>query len=287
MAMPETPFLPFNQATIRQAFRPGPPDADPAGVPGYWLLLRGSDLLTRDVAGNVELPQGRLPVMAAFALPPVHVGTWQGLPLRAARLPADAPVPEGLTASHAGYRDSPLTDQMLTLAGIARQVLHWRSRSRVCSACGGAPAPVAGTFGVRCTCCGREFFPRIHPAIIVLVRRGPEFLFVRKAHWPAGQYGLVAGFVEFAESFEECVIREVKEETGVTVADPRYLCSQNWPYPSQIMAGFEAEYVSGEIRVEPTELEHAAWFSPDRLPRALSPRGSTARYLIDKYGLGL
>ena len=125
--------------------------------------------------------------------------------------------------------------RLLSLAGLARQILHWRDRSRICPACGGNPLGIAGTYGVRCQACGREYFPRIHPAIIVLVHRDDEFLLVRKAYWPKGQYGLVAGYVEFAESLEECVIREVHEETGIVVAEPRYLCSQNWPYPSQLM----------------------------------------------------
>ena len=287
MATPETPYLPFNQIAIRDQYRHGTPDADRPELPGHWLILRGPDLLTRLRGEAPELPFGPLPVMAPFELPPVFIGTWQGQPLRAARLPADAPTPEGLTALPAGFRQTCLNDQLLSLAGLARQVLHWRSRSRICPACGGAPAGIPGTFGARCTACGREYFPRLHPAIIVAVRRGDAFLFVRKPNWPTGQYGLVAGFVEFAESLEECVIREVKEETGITVTNPRYRHSQNWPFPSQLMAGFEAEYASGEIVVDTRELEDAAWFTAAQMPPGLSPRNSIARYLIDTCVLGL
>ena len=121
----------------------------------------------------------------------------------------------------------------------------------------------------------------------MLVTRGAEFLLVRKPGWPAGQYGLVAGYVEFGESLEECVAREVLEETGIAVAGVRYLCSQNWPFPSQIMAGFSAACAGGDIRVDTTELEDAAWFRADRMPPLLPPRASIARYIIDRHAPGL
>jgi len=287
MPYPEIIRLPFTRAIFGDAYVPGPPDADRPGTPGFWLLLRGNDLLTTRLAdGRPEVPFGPVPVPPVWEVPPVFIGTLDGKPLRTARLPAEALIPENLIPLAAGIRHTQLDDRLLSLAGLGRQILHWRERSRICPACGGRPTGIPNTFGVRCPACGREYFPHVHPAIIVLVRRGDEFLLVRKPYWPPGQYGLVAGYVEFGESLEECVLREVMEETGIRVAAPRYLVSQAWPYPSQVMAGFEAEYVSGEIVVDTTELEHAAWFRPDRLPPALSPRGSTARYLIDIYALG-
>jgi NAD+ diphosphatase len=286
MFHPDFAHLPFNRAALGDALRLAPPEAGRADGPGYWLLLRGDDLLTAHRGDRPELPLGILPTSIPYEVAPVCIGTWLGRPLLAARLAANAPAPPDLAPENAGIRRSNLDARLLSLAGLARQILHWRDRSRICPACGGPPRGIAGTYGVRCAACGREYFPRLHPAIIVLVRRGRDFLLVRKAYWPKGQYGLVAGYVEFAESLEECVIREVREETGILVAEPRYLCSQNWPYPSQIMAGFEASYAGGDIVVDTSELEHAAWFSPDRLPPALSPPCSTARYIIDTYALG-
>jgi len=287
MPYPEITRLPFTRAILGEAFVPGPPDAERLDEPGFWLLLHGNDLLTTRAAdGRPGLPYGPAPAPPVWEVAPVWIGTLDGKPVRAARLPASAPIPDQLVPMAAGMRHRDLDDRMLSLAGLARQILHWRDRSRICPACGGRPVGIPHTYGVRCTACGREYFPHVHPAIIVLVRRGDEFLLVRKPYWPAGQYGLVAGYVEFGESLEECVLREVMEETGVRVANPRYLVSQAWPYPTQLMAGFEAEYVSGDIVVDTTELEHAAWFRPDRLPPSLSPAGSTARYLIDTYALG-
>ena len=286
MTYPEITHLPFNRAVLRDAFIAGTPDRDPGDEPAYWLVLRGGDLLVLDDKAGMRLPCGPSPIAGPWAVDPVFVGTWQGRPLRAGRLEPEAAIPAPFVAAPASYRCA-LDDRMLTLAGLARQILHWRDRSRICPACGGRPRGIPGTWGARCPACAREYFPRLHPAIIVLVSRGDEYLLVRKSGWPTGQYGLVAGFVEFAESLEECVVREVAEETGVVVTDVRYLCSQNWPYPSQLMAGFSARYVSGDIVVDTTELETAGWFSAGNPPPLLPPRASTARYLVDHYAPGL
>jgi NAD+ diphosphatase len=118
------------------------------------------------------------------------------------------------------------------------------------------------------------------------VKRGNEFLLTRKSVWPAGRYSLVAGFLDFGESLEECVQREVKEETGIEVRNIRYVGSQNWPFPSQLMAGFIAEYAGGEIAVDHEELEDARWFCVNAMPASLPAERSIARWIIDSYVLG-
>ena len=284
MRHPDPTHLPFSLAALGADFAPATPDRDRPDVAGAWIILRESALvLGRD---SRDLPYGVLPVAGPFAVPPVLVGFWQGRPLRAARLEPEAALPDGLVAERASYRSQSLGERLLTLAGLARQVLHWRDRSRICPACGGSPGEIAGSFGARCPACAREYYPRLHPAVIVLITRGEEFLLVRKADWPAGQYGLVAGYVEFCETLEECVEREVLEETGLAVADVRYLASQSWPFPSQLMTGFAAAYAGGELVLDTAELEDAGWFSAGRPPPALPPRSSIARYIIDRFAPG-
>jgi NAD+ diphosphatase len=116
----------------------------------------------------------------------------------------------------------------------------------------------------------------------VLVKRGNELLLTRKAEWPLGRYSLVAGFLDLGESLEECAIREVREETGIEITNVRYVGSQNWPFPAQLMAGFVADYAGGEIVVEHSELEDARWFHLDALP-PLPPSRSIARWIIDNF----
>jgi NAD+ diphosphatase len=187
-----------------------------------------------------------------------------------------------LTASDllAGNPDLPI--DLLSLGGLACQILHWEGNSLYCSKCGTAMQRLPGEWGKRCPDCGGHHFPHIHPCVIVIVRKPGEILMTRKSEWPEGRYSLVAGFLDFSESLEEAVAREVMEETGIKINNIRYIGSQGWPFPSQMMAGFVADYVSGEVQVEEKELEDAGWFCVDDLPN-LPPKRSIARYLIDSY----
>ena len=171
---------------------------------------------------------------------------------------------------------------LLSLAALGQQMVRWQKNSQHCSACGAEMSFLAGEWGRECQGCARQHYPHIHPCIIVLIHRGDEVLLTRAAHWVAGRYGLVAGFVEPGECLEETVVREVKEETGIDIKNIRYVGSQAWPFPSQIMTGFTAEYAGGEVQVDTHELEDARWFARDDLPPLPSKR-SISRFLIDHY----
>jgi len=132
----------------------------------------------------------------------------------------------------------------------------------------------------RCPKCGLLHFPRLAPAIIVLVERGDKLLMARSRHFASGMYSVLAGFVEPGESLEEAVIREVKEEVGISIKDIQYFGSQSWPFPHSLMIGFTATYEGGEISMDDTEIEDAGWFSIDKLP-PLPGKISIARKLID------
>ena len=134
----------------------------------------------------------------------------------------------------------------------------------------------------RCIRCGEEIWPKLNTAIIVLVCRGEEALLVKAKNFRRDYYGLVAGFVETGESLEECVAREVYEETGLCVANIRYFASQPWPYPMGLMVGFRADYAGGELVLRDGELRDAAFFSRDNIP-AIPGKMSMARMLIDDW----
>lgn len=166
-------------------------------------------------------------------------------------------------------------------AGKAAEILYFDTHHRYCGLCGGEMqwhTPISK----RCTVCGEEIWPQLNTAIIVLVHRGDEALLVKAKNFRRNFYGLVAGFVETGESLEECVRREVHEETGLTITNIRYFGSQPWPYPMGLMVGFHADYVSGDIALIDGELREAAFFSRDNLP-TIPEKLSMARMLIDDW----
>ena len=131
-----------------------------------------------------------------------------------------------------------------------------------------------------CEECGRFDFPRISPAIIVLIEKGDALLLARSTRFPGSFFSVLAGFVEPGESLEEAVHREVKEETGILVKDIEYFGSQPWPFPDSLMIGFTAQYASGEIRIDGEEIAEAGWYKSHSLPQ-IPGKLSIARQLID------
>jgi len=175
-----------------------------------------------------------------------------------------------------------------SLMAHARAMILWHQAQQHCGYCGAATAPDSGGYARICTGagCGRRIFPRVDPAIIVLVEAGDRCLLGRQPTWPDGRYSTIAGFVEPGESLEEAVRREVFEETNVRLAEVRYQSSQPWPFPSALMLGFRATADSGDIVLNDGELEDARWFTRHEIRAGwpkLPPRLSIARRLVDDW----
>ena len=165
----------------------------------------------------------------------------------------------------------PLTPLLLGdeagLLAYARALSIWRSRQKFCGVCGFPTVPRKAGHVIHCTnpACGHEFFPRIDPAIIVLVTDGERALLGRQASWAQGRYSTIAGFVEQGESLEDAVAREVMEETAVQVTSVSYDSSQPWPFPSSLMIGFHATAAAESVVQVSGELEAAAWFTREQI----------------------
>jgi len=272
--------LPFNRTCLEGYFHLATPDQDPRGD-GVWVLLQGMRLFT--LQGRPEqLPSGDcpFPLLVDGAL---YLGQWQGMPCRLVEVPGDTDLPATLEPHHLRASEPTLAAPLSSLGGIGLMILHWEATSRFCGNCDGTMERLTGEWGKFCLQCGAHHFPRIHPCVIGLVMRGDQLLLVRKGEWATGRYGLVAGFVEFGESLEEAMAREVLEETGISITNIRYLGSQSWPFPSQLMCGFVADYAGGDIELRDQELCAADWYRLDQLP-TLPPSRSIARYLIDRAG---
>jgi NAD+ diphosphatase len=192
-----------------------------------------------------------------------------------------------------------LPAERLGIVAHATAMANWARSTRFCGICG-APTEPKEAGHVRVCANGHQHHPRTDPVVIMLVADGDRILMGRQAAWPAGRYSALAGFVEPGERLEDAVAREVLEESGVTVRDVRYVASQPWPFPAQLMLGFNAAYAAGEPAPRDDELEDVRWFARDEVAAAvaddpawidgpgvdrllLPPRTAIARHLVDRW----
>jgi NAD+ diphosphatase len=168
----------------------------------------------------------------------------------------------------------------------AYHIMQWRRDSAYCGKCGAENRDAPTGLSRICPVCGRTEFPRISPAVIVLItNRRDELLLAHNAAFSNNVYSLIAGFVEAGESLEAAVRREIMEEVNIAVEDIRYAASQPWPFPNSLMLGFTAAYAGGVLRPDGTEILDARWFSREALPN-LPGNGSIARRLIERWRSG-
>lgn len=261
-------------------FVPGTDPPDGVDGPVWWLAFHGHHLLIEAGAGPPLLPS--LDGLGPAPGRQVYLGTLAGLACYAAELAAEPELPPGFALEPLRGLFGRLDDEIYALAGRAFDLLEWDRAHQYCGACGSPTGPVAGERARRCRVCSALYYPRISPAVIALVRRGDAVLLGRGLQ-ATDTYSALAGFVEPGESLEEAVAREIAEEAGIAVTDIHYFGSQPWPYSHALMIGFTATYAGGEIRVQPTELGDAGWFTRTHLPPLAASRLSIARRLIDAF----
>src|SRR5438552_6716820 len=257
-----------------------PPDEAPQAA--LWFPFRGDRLLVRVASERAPLLDYAELVALGTDFERAHyLGRLDDLDCYTVELdpivePPAETVLEGLRALYGR-----LADEHYSIAGRAVQILLWDQTHRFCGRCGQPTANAPAERAKLCPSCGLLSFPRLSPAVIMLVQRGDEFLLARNRAFAEGFYSVLAGFVEPGESLEEAVSREVREEVDLELKDVRYFGSQPWPFPHSLMIGFTAHYASGQIRPQTEEIAEAAWFNRHgELPR-LPGKLSIARGLID------
>lgn len=169
------------------------------------------------------------------------------------------------------------------LAGLGNQLISWYNSHRFCGSCGQSTQPHRDERALVCADCELSFYPRINPCVIVLVNDGDRILLAKNKRYAGSFYSCLAGFIEAGETPEETVRREVREEVGVELANIRYVRSQSWPFPSQLMLGYFADYAGGELRPDPEEIADARWFAMNELPVVPKAKISVAGQLIELY----
>lgn len=250
----------------------------------WFIFCKDEILLTKSSDNTYSIPSGDVP--------PVKLKEWNivhnvspmndGSLVKTVRI--EDPIVDADNYEMRTLRQSyhVLSDDVYQKAGKCHELLYWDENTKYCGVCG-APMKLHTDISKRCTGCGKEVWPLLATAIIVLIHKGDdEVLLVRGKSFRSEFYGLVAGFVETGESLEEAVHREVMEEVGLKIDNLRYFSSQPWPYPCGLMVGFNADYVSGDIKLQREEIAKGGWFHRDSLP-AIPEKLSIARKLIDNW----
>lgn len=248
-------------------------------VTSDWFIFYNDQLLLQKQNETYLVPCGETPPVAISHS--LEVPAAEGRPGRTASV--EMPVDLGPSFVWMGLRASwdCLEDTSYKRAGRASELLYWDRNSRFCPVCG-TPTVQHTAISKQCPACGKEMYPVISAAVLVLVRKGDAVLLVRARNFKGTFHSLVAGFLETGETLEECVAREVKEETGLEVRNIAYWGNQPWPYPSGLMVGFTADYAGGEICLQDEELCAGAFYTPDALPE-LPRKLSLARRMIDEW----
>jgi NAD+ diphosphatase len=209
-----------------------------------------------------------------------YLGRLQHADCIAVALADDVQAPEGYALAGLRSLFLRLPDVTLALAARAFQVVEWDRTHRYCGRCGSPTRGKEGERAKECPACGYVAYPRVSPAMMVLVTRGREVLLARANRFPGAMYSALAGFVEPGETIEDCIHREVREEVGIDVTDLAYFASQSWSFPHSLMIAYTAHYAGGALRPDPSEIADVRWFDVDALPD-LPSTVSIARRLID------
>lgn len=258
--------------------------AEQRDEPLTFVVHRGELLLHNNVLGVPDAA-----ALAALAPPPERVhalGELEGRYYQMVWLD-DTALPAALQADYGWHALRSLfgvvADGFLGLAGRAMQLAEWARTHRHCGVCSTAMQLLAGERCYKCPNCGHSAYPRISPAMMVLIRKGDSVLLALHTNSPYKRYTALAGFVEAGESIEEAIHREVREEVGLRVHNLQYFGSQSWPFPHSLMVAYTADYLDGEIRIEPSEIAEARWFGPgDEWPE-LPIKVSIAARLVDAH----
>jgi NAD+ diphosphatase len=245
-----------------------------------WFAFKGDRLLVVPAEAETGLPAWEeLERLGCTPAAGHYLGRLEDVDCFAVEL-EDCELPDGRTFEGLRALYGRLPEHLFSVAGRAAQILEWDRSHRFCGRCGARTERMEDERARRCPECEHLAYPRLSPAVIMLIRKGDEILLARNAQ-RGGFWSVLAGFVEPGESLEEAVVREVNEEVSLQIRDLRYFGSQPWPFPHQLMVGFTANYASGEIKVDPHELVEAGWFHKDKLPEQIPSKISIARRLID------
>jgi NAD+ diphosphatase len=253
---------------------------------GWWFIFSHSKMLVEQKGQSIAVPLLDDPSdIGLVCTGKRYLGSFDGIDCYCCWFDTVNQAPPGTSLIALRRLFGALPDDLFGMASLAAHLVHWDRNQLFCSRCGSLIRDAEDVRAKECNQCGLIVFPRISPAVIVLVKKTDEILLARSERFEKGLYSVLAGFVEPGETLEAAVSREVKEEVGISISDITYFGSQPWPFPDSLMIGFTANYAGGDISIDDVEIVDAGWYRIDNLPR-IPDRISIARKLIDWFVAG-
>ncbi|NLV27204.1 MAG: NAD(+) diphosphatase [Methanomicrobiales archaeon] len=257
-------YCPFYSVRPLLPIYPEPENPSPAQK--RWILVSGNSVFFfKKAKSGTVIMQEPLPC-GLIAGDPVYLGIRDEIVYYAGKIEDNAILPDGWELSPVRELSGQVLDTDMAIAAYAVRILDFDRSHSFCGSCGAKTRPLTTERARICTECSRIVYPRISPAIIVLIKKGEEILLARSPRFPSDFFSILAGFNEPGENLEQTVHREVGEEVGITVRNLRYFGSEPWPFPDSLMVGFVADYAGGEIQIDNQEIIEAGWFTRDNLP---------------------
>jgi NAD+ diphosphatase len=253
---------------------------------GWWFIFSRFKMLVEQKNQSIAVPLCDDPCDIGLACNGKrYLGSLNGIDCYCCWLESAHQTPPGTSLIGLRRLFGALPDDLFGMARLGAHLVHWDRTHLFCSRCGARINDRQDVRAKECNQCGLIVFPRISPAVIVLVKKTDEILLARSARFEEGLYSVLAGFVEPGETLEGAVSREVKEEVGISISGITYFASQPWPFPDSLMIGFTADYAGGDVSIDGVEIVDAGWYQIDNLPR-IPDRISIARKLIDWFLAG-
>lgn len=279
----------YNLSRKYMDIKPSPKQLHEDNDEDIWVLFKDNKVILLKREGKYSIPKLKDVKRLKMEVNNIQcIGELEGLNLMCGE------VSEAIDNSEIEYMDlftaaKNEDESIYALASRGNLLLNWYKLNKYCGVCGGKNY-LEDSFSERalvCSNCGNKTWPRTSPAIIVAVTKGDKLLLVYNKKFPERKYSVIAGFVEYGETLEECVKREVYEEAGIKVKNIKYFGSQPWPFPNSMMIAFTAEYLEGEIKVDGEEIEFANWYSKeevmDRYKKSVSIGSELIQWYLDNY----
>jgi NAD+ diphosphatase len=266
---------------MKSDFRAAVSPPDKIAEAAKWFVFRRSHLLVQIADGKAALPEVAAPEeLGLTIIRRQYLGTFNGQHCFSAEVGQETDPPEGWVFQSLRRLFGQLPEELFWITGAAVQIVDWDRTHQYCGRCGQQTEDHPRERVKECPNCGLTSYPRISPAIIVLIEKDDEVLLARSLRHPLGLYSVLAGFVEAGETLEATIIREIREEVGLQVKDIHYFGSQPWPFPNSLMIAFTCTYAAGDIKIDEEEMADAGWYRPENFPM-IPPEISIARKMID------